>query len=202
MWCKTRLKNTSTWDKDTLNYNNMTILFISTYLQMIVPGAVTSLSSTQRIPLVEMTVGGKRDSLLFTGTLEVIVGLHTNFALLYLRGGLCWDWGLACRRSTAIFTSENKSIQTLNITVTIKQFLFTQSGSTAATLPPSKNEIQKSELDESPKCGESSFRIGRIEFRVSEKQNDLFYAQTKRKLDFELENFALRRKALDRSDAL
>lgn len=58
---------------------------------MIVPGAVTSLSSTQRIPLVEMTVGGKRDSLLFTGTLEVIVGLHTNFALLYLRGGLCWD---------------------------------------------------------------------------------------------------------------
>lgn len=90
----------------------------------------------------------------------------------------------------------------MNITVTIKQFLFTQSGSTAATLPPSKNEIQKSELDESPKCGKSSFRIGRIEFRVSEKQNDLFYAQTKRKLDFELENFALRRKALDRSDAL
>lgn len=37
-----------------------------------------------------------------------VTGCYTHFALLYLRGGLCWDWGLACRRSIAIFTSENK----------------------------------------------------------------------------------------------
>lgn len=56
----------------------------------------------------------------FTDTSEAMVLLHTHFALLYLRGGLCWDWGLGCRRSTAIFTSENKSIQTLNRTVTCR----------------------------------------------------------------------------------
>lgn len=75
----------------------------------------------------------------FTWTSEAMVVLHTHFALLYLRGGLCWDWGLACRRSNAIFTSENKSIQTLNITVTCKSaYAFTQNGVATPTLPRSK----------------------------------------------------------------
>lgn len=60
--------------------------------------------------------------------------LHTHFTLLYLRGGLCWDWGLACRRSTAIFTSENKSIQTLNTTVTCESvYAFTENGIATST---------------------------------------------------------------------
>lgn len=61
----------------------------------------------------------KRLHMLFTDR-EAMVVLHTHFTLLYLRGGLCWDRGLACRRSTAIFTSENKWIQTLNTTVTCR----------------------------------------------------------------------------------
>ena len=77
--------------------------------------------------------------LIFTDTSEAMVVLHTHFALLYLRGGLCWDCGLACRRSTAIFTSENKSIQTLNITVTCNSvYAFTQNGVAASTIPRSK----------------------------------------------------------------
>ena len=73
-----------------------------------------------RTSLVEITGGEKvKHAFLFLpDTSEVMVKIH--FALLYLRGGLCWDWGLACRRSTAIFTSENKSIQTLNITMTCR----------------------------------------------------------------------------------
>ncbi len=84
----------------------------------------------------------------FTSNSEALVVLHTQFTLLYLRGGLCWDWGLACRRSTAIFTSENKSIQTLNIIVTFKSaYAFTQNEVAASTLPPSKwNWAPKSKL--------------------------------------------------------
>ena len=75
----------------------------------------------------------------YTGNSDSMIVRHTHFALLYLRGGLCWDWGLACRRSTAIFTSENKSIQTLNTTVTCKSaYAFTQNGVAAPTLPWSK----------------------------------------------------------------
>lgn len=83
---------------------------------------------------------------------------HTHFALLYLRGGLCWDWSLGCRRSTSIFTSENKSIQTLNITVTCKSsYAFTQNGvgganifmiqmklSSSIQVWKSKNQVAKS----------------------------------------------------------
>lgn len=58
--------------------------------------------------------------IIHTRTPEAIKVLHIHLTLLYLRGGLWWIGGLACRRSTAIFTSENKSIQTLNITVTCK----------------------------------------------------------------------------------
>ena len=93
--------------------------------------------------------------LFFTGPSEAMVVLHTYFALLYLRGGLCWVCGLACRRSTAIFTSENKSIQTLNKTVTCQSaYVFTQNGVAAPTLPRSKWKwaplfrTWKSKLDE------------------------------------------------------
>lgn len=58
--------------------------------------------------------------IIYTKTPEAMKVLHIHLTLLYLRGGLWWKGGLACRRSTAIFTSENKSIQTLKITVTCK----------------------------------------------------------------------------------
>lgn len=108
-------------------------------------------------PLAEMTVEEtvKYAFCSFTGPSEAMVDLHTHFALLYLRGGLCWDWGLACRRSTAIFTSANKSIQTLNKTMTCKSAcVFTRNGAAASNSSTIQMKVSsitpsvKSKLDE------------------------------------------------------
>lgn len=145
------------WDK-TLNYIHMAVVFIST--DVLISGEVLTVPQNQwlvrQLPSSRFHHWWKWQVrsytllfLIFTDTSEAMVVLHTHFTLLYLRGGLCWDCGLACRRSTAIFTSENKSIQTLNITVTCKSiYAFTQNGVAASTLPRSKwNWAPLSELE-------------------------------------------------------
>lgn len=110
-------------------------------------------------PLVEMTAGEKIRLfiyLFFTRVSRTLVVLHTHFALLYLRVGLCR--GLACRRSAAIFTSENKPIQTFNITVkhnslTQSTFLRQMEGRREHFHDPKWNwapefQVWKSKLDE------------------------------------------------------
>lgn len=103
-----------------------------------------------------------------------MVVLHTHFALLYLRGGLCWDWGLACRRSTAIFTSENKSIQTLNTTVTWRSAndVHAKNGSGCVTVQMKQSariQILKSKKDGSSKCRRFCRPICQIEFEMNPK---------------------------------
>lgn len=110
----------------------------------------------------------------FKPTTVAMVVLHTHFALLYLRGGLCWDWGLACRRSTAIFTSENKSIQTLNTTVTWRSAndVHAKNGSGCVTVQMKQSariQILKSKKDGSSKCRRFCRPICQIEFEMNPK---------------------------------